>query len=171
MVGAVRPSSKSLAKKMLRNIDIKSSKIIVEYGPGTGVFTRYIHKEMNPNSKLYVFELNEPFYKILKEEYKNEKNVRIINDSALNIRSYLKEDNEEFVDVIISSLPLMNFNQMLTMRILKTAEAVLKPKGMYIQYQYSLSAKKLLGKIFDLNSIQFTAINLPPAFIYTCQKK
>ena len=45
MVGSVRPSSRFLMEKMLQNIDFENSKIIVELGPGTGVFTYEILKK------------------------------------------------------------------------------------------------------------------------------
>ncbi|RFC55148.1 class I SAM-dependent methyltransferase [Brumimicrobium aurantiacum] len=170
-VGAIRPSSRSLAKKMLKNVDFKNSDVIVEYGPGTGVFTRKIIDEMNPNATLYVFELHKPFYEKLKKEFDQHKQVKIINDSAENVRKYIEEDNNKYADVIISSLPLTNFDQKLTMRILKSAEIALKPQGYFIQFQYSLNARKLLLKIFTSTSIQFTINNLPPAFVYTCKKK
>lgn len=170
-VGAIRPSSKSLAKKMLKNVDFKESNVIVEFGPGTGVFTRRIIEEMNPNANLYVFELHEPFYIKLQKEFENDKRIQVINDSAANVRKYLEADKKEFADVIISSLPLTNFDQKLTMRILKSAEIALKAEGQYIQFQYSLNARKLLNKIFNSISVQFTANNLPPAFVYTCKKK
>jgi len=170
-VGAISPSSKSLTKKMLKNVDFKNANVIVEYGPGTGVFTRRIIESMNPDAKLYVFELHEPFFVSLKKEFENDKRVQVINDSAVNVRKYLELDNKKYADVIISSLPLTNFDQKLTMRILKSAEIALKPEGQYIQFQYSLNARKLLIKIFSSISIQFTANNLPPAFVYTCKKK
>lgn len=170
-IGAVRPSSKSLTKKMLENVDFDLSNTIVEFGPGTGVITRQIVLKMNPKATLYVFELHVPFFDSLKKEFEGLDNVKIINDSAVNVRKYLEEDHKEHADVIISSLPLTNFEQKLTMRILKSAEIALKHEGLYIQFQYTLNARKLLNKIFSSISIQFTAINLPPAFVYTCKKK
>ena len=170
-VGAIRPSSKSLGNKMLKNVDFKSSDTIVEFGPGTGVFTRRIIKKMNPNAKLYVFEFHEPFFKKLHKEFKENPNVQIIYDSAENLMKYLEADKKQHADVIISSLPLTNFDQSLKAKILEAAETALKPNGNYIQFQYSLNARRLLVKTFDSVSIQFTANNLPPAFVYTCKKK
>ena len=40
MVGAMSPSSRFLAKKMLESVDFESARIIVDLGPGTGVLTR-----------------------------------------------------------------------------------------------------------------------------------
>lgn len=44
-VGAVLPSSKYLTTKMIENVDFNYSSCIVEYGPGTGVFTERILKK------------------------------------------------------------------------------------------------------------------------------
>ncbi len=38
-VGAIAPSSRYLADGMIQSIDFNSAECIVEYGPGTGVFT------------------------------------------------------------------------------------------------------------------------------------
>ncbi len=39
-VGAIAPSGKNLALKMMEPIDFNNAKVIVEYGPGTGSFTK-----------------------------------------------------------------------------------------------------------------------------------
>ena len=67
MVGAVSPSSRFLGEKMLCNIDFSKEKIIVELGPGTGVFTDMIINRMAPDAKLLVFELNDNFFESLNE--------------------------------------------------------------------------------------------------------
>ncbi len=38
-IGAIAPSGKALAKKMIQPIHFEKAKCIVEYGPGTGSFT------------------------------------------------------------------------------------------------------------------------------------
>lgn len=170
-VGSAWPSSRFLRNKMLKNVDFDSSKVIIEYGAGTGVFTREVHNKMSSDSQLIVFELNDYFYKNLIKEFKDSPNVIIINDSAENVMVHLREHTEKPADVILSSLPLTNFDDTLTSNILEAAKEVLRPKGKFIQFQYTLNAKKILQKIFTLTSIQFTPINIPPAFVYTCQKK
>ena len=62
MVGALAPSSKFLAAKMLNHLPIEKASIIVELGPGTGVFTNKIIKRMAPNAHLIVIELNDIFF-------------------------------------------------------------------------------------------------------------
>ncbi len=171
MIGSIIPSSPALRKKMLENIDFSKSSVIVEFGPGTGVFTRQLHKKINKDSLLLVFELHKPFYERLKQEFSEYDNIKIINDSAEKVREYLAHYEKEGADIIISSLPLANFKKDLTTNILEAANNSLKEKGYYIQFQYSLKSKKLLQQVFSLVSIKYVAINIPPAFVYLCQKK
>src|SRR3989338_7901463 len=65
MVGAMSPSSPFLAKKMLKSIDFKTVRVIVELGPGTGVFTRKMLEQLHPEGVLLVFELNDNFMQLL----------------------------------------------------------------------------------------------------------
>lgn len=170
-IGSVWPSSSVLRKKMLKHIDFDNCNIIVEYGAGTGAFTKQLCKRLKKDTTLLVFELHQPFYENLKVELSEYSNVILINDSAANIEEHLLKLNIDKVDVFISSLPLSNFEKSLTQEILEASEKVLKTNGMFLQYQYSLSAKSILKETFNLNNIEFTPINMPPAFIYLCQKK
>lgn len=170
-VGAVKPSSKALGKKMLAPINFLNAKAIAEYGPGTGVFTKMITDKMNENAVLLVFELHEAFFNKLEKQFQDHPNVHIINDSAENIRKYMDLYDIESLDAIVSSLPLTNFNNTLTLRILKRAHQSLKGGGIYVQFQYTLNARKILKRIFNGVRINFTPNNLPPAFVYSCVKK
>lgn len=169
MVGAMAPSSKYLAKKMMENIDFKAANVIIELGPGTGVFTDEIISQMNEQSHLLVFELNDVFYDVLHKRI-NDPRVHIIHDSAEHIEKHLSAYNLEKADVVVSSLPLAVFSEELRSNVLKASYDSLHTHGKYIQFQYSLQAKKLLKKLYPKVSISFTPFNFPPAFVYTCDK-
>ena len=166
-VGAIKPSSKTLGKKMLHHIDFKNDKIIVELGPGTGVFTDLIIEKLAEDGILYVFELNDHFYESLKNRI-DDPRVHLIHDSAEHIKKYMKKD--EKADAVISSLPLMNFPSSLRHALISEAHDSLKDNGKYVQFQYTLQSKRTLSKYFNTIKVNFTVKNLPPAFIYTCQK-
>ena len=51
-VGAVAPSGRGLARKMMEPVDFKQASVIVEYGPGTGSFTREILSRKSSETKL-----------------------------------------------------------------------------------------------------------------------
>lgn len=167
-VGAVAPSSKFLAKKMLGGIDFNNTKCIVEFGPGTGVFTRKAIEKMSNDCFLLVFETNEAFYIKLKQEI-NDPRVLVLNDSAEKIGEILKEQNQPKADVILSSLPLTVFPKELKESILSASLDALKKDGIYVQFQYSLNALKLLKGKFNSVKLAFTPINMPPAFVYRCK--
>lgn len=167
MVGAVAPSTRFLAEKMLENVDFKTAKTIIELGPGNGVFTEIMLERMAPDARLYVFELNDEFHKLVSEKITDSR-AEIIHDSAENIADYVPEAGS--ADAVISSLPLMVFPEKLRAKVVSAAHKALCDSGKYIQFQYSLQSKRYLEGIFDDVSIRFTIRNLPPAFVYTCSK-
>ena len=167
MVGSVSPSTRSLGKKMVEDIDFENVRLIVELGSGTGVFTDIILSKMHPDARLLVFELNDDFVKSLRERI-DDSRVEILHESAEFIKNHLSED--EKVDLFVSSLPLMNFSNRLRINIVRMSHNLLKAKGKFVQFQYSLQSKKLLEAVYSKVSIKFVLKNLPPAFIYTCKK-
>lgn len=167
VVGAVSPSTRFLGEKMIENVDFDKSMYLVELGPGTGVFTDIIIERMHPDAKLLVFELNDSFYNSLAKRI-DDPRVQVIHDSAEFIEKYMDEGKK--VDVVISSLPLMVFPEDLRKSVIQVAYDSLRPKGKYIQFQYSLQSKKLLESVYNDVTVKFTMKNFPPAFVYTCNK-
>jgi phosphatidylethanolamine/phosphatidyl-N-methylethanolamine N-methyltransferase len=168
-VGAVAPSSRFLVKSMCDKIDFENSKVILELGPGTGVFTKEILKRALPDATIILLELNENFYKLLKETFTDPR-VEVLYRSADEIDVVLKERNIEKVDAILSSLPLTVIPAEVKEKIVSQSYAALKVGGTYVQYQYSLNAKKLLTATFGKLKMGFVAINVPPAFVYLAKK-
>lgn len=169
MVGSLAPSSRFLAAKMLDHVPIKDAKVIVELGPGTGVFTNKILEKMGADTQLIVIELNDDFFNALDKKL-NHPNLHLKHDSADQIGHFINELGFEKADVIISSLPLANFPSDLRNKLLITARKFLADQGKFVQFQYSLQSRKALKKVFNSVKLNFTALNLPPAFVYTCSK-
>lgn len=166
-VGAIAPSSKFLMKKMLKPVNFENAKCIVELGPGNGVFTKGILDRMRSDAVLFSFELNETFYEHIKRDI-NDHRLVLLNESAEQIGNVLKEHGIEKADYIVSSLPLAVIPNDIKLKILDSAVEFLSKDGQYIQFQYSLNAKKLLEERFDSVKIDFTPANIPPAFVYKC---
>ena len=169
MVGAVAPSSRFLAHKMLNHLPLSTAKVIVELGPGNGVFTKRIIKEMGENTQLIVIELNDLFYEELSSTIQDPR-VHIFHDSANKIGDFIKQIGQDKADIIISSLPLANFPEDLKTDLLDSIHNSLDEKGTFVQFQYSLQSKKAIKKRFEKTKITYTPFNLPPAFVYSCMK-
>ncbi len=95
--------------------------------------------------------------------------MHLIHDSAEKISEYLAQHGVTKADAIVSSLPLANFPGELKERILTESKAAMDENSIYVQFQYSLNAKKIIKDIFRSVNITFTAVNFPPAFVYTCR--
>ena len=169
MTGSVVPSSRFLSKKMLESINFKDAACVVELGPGTGVFTRELLRRMPETSKLIVVELNETFLENLKSSI-SDKRAIFIHDSAEKIEQFLQHNGVEQADYIVSSLPLSTIPANIRKAILTSAYNSLRPKGEFIQFQYSLHQRKNLKRIYSNVSIGYTPLNFPPAFVYRCVK-
>lgn len=167
-VGSFFPSSPILASKIVKHIEFKKSKLIVEVGPGTGVFTKKILKKLNKDAVFIAFELNEKFYQKLKNEI-NDPRFVLINGSAEDLESYLFKYGHSEVDYLISSIPLSNFKGKKIVALLHSFRNLIGKKGTFIQFQYSFNQKRLFHKMFSNVIMDFTQFNIPPAFIYVCK--
>lgn len=167
-VGSVAPSSRFLVKKMTDPIDFKMARVIVEFGPGTGVITDEILKRMSDDCKLYAFEINKEFAENLSQI--KDKRFKLIVDSAEKVEEYLSKDGISNADYVVSSLPLAIIPREIEYNILRAASRALRKGGSFIQFQYSLASRKKLKEIFHSIKTNFTPINIPPAFVFTCEK-
>ena len=167
-VGAILPSSKHLAVKMIENIDFCTANCIVEYGPGTGVFTDIVLKMRKRGNLLLLFESNNKFFILLKEKYKNIQDLYIINDSAECIGKYMAMHHIPWVDYIISGLPFASLPQGVSANILKQAKMHLRQDGRFITFQNTLLKKKFIGQYFNKIEIKRELRNIPPAYVLCC---
>jgi len=170
-VGAVLPSSKYLANKMIKNINFDDAQYIVEYGPGTGVFTDKILQQRKKNTVLLTIERDAQFYKLLKEKYKDESGVYVVNDSAENIGSLLQEYDIPNADYIVSGLPFASLPRDVSAAILTQTQKCLKSGGRFITFQYTLLLKDMLMSYFHETIIERELRNVPPAYVFCCTKK
>lgn len=163
VIGAVAPSSRFLAAKMLKPVDFTNARTIVELGAGTGVFTKRILKRMHRDAHLHVFEIHQPFLEQLGGI--KDKRMKLVPERAEQLSKHVAQ-----ADAIISSLPLMAFPAPTVRKIIAEVKKSLKPGGVYVQFQYGLKNKTLLKQHFDDVGIDFTPLNIPPAFVYRCRK-
>jgi len=167
-IGAVVPSSDRLARKMVSSIEFDTAKCIVEYGPGTGVFTDKLVERKNEDTILVLIEYNKEFCKQLEEKYKEDDNIILINASAENIDKYLKEYNINKVDYIVSGLPFASLPQNVSNKILENTIKILEKDGMFITFQYTLLRKKFITKYFKKIDLEKVVCNVPPAYVLKC---
>ena len=168
-VGAVLPSSKKLAKKMVESIDFGTAKCIVEYGPGTGVFTEQILAKRLPDTTVILFEMNDEFCNLLARRFGTMQNVNIVNGSAVNVGAKLTELGLRYADYVVSGLPFASLPHEVTVNVLSQTKEHLAPGGQFITFQYSLLKRGTIGRFFPNIETVRELRNVPPAYVLRCR--
>ena len=168
-IGSIIPSSRFLIKDLLKNIDFKNATCIVEYGPGTGCITLEILKKARKDAKIFCFEINKKLYKYLKENIKDERLI-IINESAENIKKSLKKHKISKVDYVVSGMPFSTIPDNKKHIIIQETKSALKANGKFVIYQFLNNFKNHLSSYFSKISTGYVTLNIPPCFVYICEK-
>jgi phospholipid N-methyltransferase len=165
MVGSIIPSSKTLIRKMLREVDWAKTKLFVEYGPGVGTFTRPILDRLAPDATLVTIDTNPDFCDYLKRSISDSR-LQIVNGSAADVGEILTQLGFDKADYIISGLPFSTLPAGIGPAIAKaTAEAV-RPGGAFLVYQFRPAVRHIIEPFFDRVDHAFEPINVPPAQLW-----
>ena len=167
-VASVTKTSKYIVEKICNKIDFSEKQIIVEYGPGTGAFTKYLLEKMNQDSKLIIIETNKEFVENLNKI--NDSRLIVIYGSAENIQSILKANNIAKVDYIISGIPFSFLKKPAVINIIKQSKDILDDDGGFFIYQVSAKIEKHLKEFFPHVSKDFVLNNIPPLHVYEARK-
>lgn len=171
MIGAIAPSSRYLAAEMIRGLDLGHSNAVLEYGPGSGVFTDAILPRLGKHTKFLPIELNDDMAAAFEKRHPR---VKLIHDSVEHARRICDEHGIDQVDYIISGLPWASFPESLQVRILDGVTKVLKPGGTLVTFGYHVGTLMPAGKRFARLFRQYFATtsrtpviwrNIPPAFV------
>ncbi len=172
-VASITPTSPVGVKKVCSKIDFSRNNLIVEYGPGTGVFSEYLLQHMGKDSRLILIERNENFHSILKEKIKDPR-VMLFQDSAENVLETLKTVKKSTADYIISGIPFSFLDSELKSRILSNTHRALKKGGKFLVYQTCFQTNNHLNvhlqRYFPTVHSNYEMVNIPPLRTYEAIK-
>jgi phosphatidylethanolamine/phosphatidyl-N-methylethanolamine N-methyltransferase len=175
-IGAVAPSSQALCQRMLEWIAWDQVRVVVEYGPGTGVFTERIVSMAQPGTVIIAIELNPDFAMELKRRYPG---VRVYQDSVIKVSDVCDREGIAEVDAVVSGLPWALCSQADQQRYLEAMLTVLRPSGQFVTFAYLQGLLLQAGRRFqhtlrqtfaDVTSSRTVWLNMPPAFVYRCRR-
>jgi|SRR5581483_2075804 len=168
MLGSIIPSSRFLIRELLKPVDWAQAKVIVEYGPGVGVITTEVLRQMRPDAVLIAIETNPDFVNYLRESIRDER-LHVVQGSAEAVDEILRRYGKSNASYVISGIPFSTIPGPVRERILqKTCEA-LKPGGSFLVYQFSSRVLEDLQRIFRYVRRQFEPLNVLPAHLFFCQ--
>ncbi len=172
-VASITPTSQFGVRGLCGTIDFKQTRVIVEYGPGTGVFTHYLLRNMRSDSKLIAIERNRDFGSFLKQTI-HDPRIKIFNDSAENVIDTLSACKESAADYVISGIPFMWIPDDVKDKIIESTYKALKPGGKFLVYQTCLQLdchlKVHLEHVFGPVHARYEIRNFPPLRLYEATK-
>ncbi len=169
MLGSLIPSSRFLVDRLLRKVDWKRARTIVEYGPGVGTITGRILQRMSAHTRLVVFEMNEDFVAYLKRAFPD-KRLHVVHGSAERVQRELARLKIDGADYIISGIPFTTMPVALRETIMRESRRALKPGGSVLVYQFTRAVLPYLKTHFDHIDQDFEPLNILPARLFYCRR-
>ena len=171
IIGAIAPSSHTLANAMMEPIDFETAECIVEFGPGTGVFTEELLRRRKNKTTIILIEQNKDFCRMLKQKFKGSPNLFIVHASAEHADSILQKYNLNNADYIISGLPFTSLPKEISLNVFRAAKKIIGKNGTFITFQYTLLKQNFFGEHFRFKNKLHILFNLPPAYVFVLKNK
>ncbi|MEL6821210.1 MAG: rRNA adenine N-6-methyltransferase family protein [Calditrichota bacterium] len=175
-VGALAPSSKTLASKMVTDLDLGAGDSILELGPGTGAVTRQIHAILPTETTYLGIEREPKFVKLLDKRFPD---LNFITGTAERAKQLCKQEQCPPAKAIISGLPFSSLPGQVREEIISSIDQLMTSGSIFRTFQY-VHAYPLPSAIKFRNEMRsrfghhrrskVVFKNLPPAFILTWQR-
>lgn len=167
MLGSFMPSSRFLIRTLLEELDFARARVIVEYGPGVGTFTREILERMRPDAMLVALETNREFVHFLQGSIADPR-LHVVHGSASTVRAALQARGAAHADFVISGIPFSTLPAAECEAVLQATRSVLQPNGAFLVYQFSPMVLASLRRVFSQVRRRFQPLNMPPAQLFYC---
>jgi phosphatidylethanolamine/phosphatidyl-N-methylethanolamine N-methyltransferase len=165
VTGAIAPSGRALARTMVDTVgEVADGRVVLELGPGTGVFTRELVRRF-PRARVVAVEVNDVFASRLAAAVPG---VTVVTGCASRLDAHLASLDLGPADVaaVVSGLPLLSFPGDLPQRVLASIAGVLRPGSRYVQFTYSERAwRRFDAAGFRRDPHRRVWRNLPPAVV------
>ncbi len=165
-VASIIPSSRTLVRRVLSKMDLSQPRVIVEYGPGEGCHTREIVRQMHPDSKVILFELDPELAQHLEDQFRHDQRVTILNRDCALLPQELHQRGHTHCDYIVSGIPFSILDPEKKRALLRSTYDCLAPHddAAFVIYQYT---NELVGhcRHFPRVESEYCLRNIPPSFV------
>lgn len=136
--GAILPSGRQLAAALTRHVaSTPEPRRILEAGPGTGAVTQRLLSQIGPADHVDLVEWNPAFVELLQERFRRDPLFQPAAERCRVIHDRLEAlPGTGQYDLIISGLPLNNFEAELVESILGALGRLARPGGMISFFEY-----------------------------------
>jgi phospholipid N-methyltransferase len=174
-IGALVPSSATLARTMVEGVDWSRVEVVVEYGPGPGAITSAI-LPLVEGKRFFAIELNEAYADRFRRNFPQ---VPLYRDSVSNVVEICRAQGVDRIDCVMSGLPWANFSQRVQEEILDATFEVLADDGQFVTFAYTHGLALPSGRRFrqklderfrEVKRSRVVWLNTPPAVVYHCRR-
>ena len=175
-VGAVAPSSASLAEVLASVVPSGSARAVVELGPGSGVVSDAIGRRLPADARHLAVEIDTDLAGHLRA---TRPRMEVVTGDAADLTKLLADSGLTEADAVVSGLPWTLFPDEQQRRILGQVADSLSAGGAFTTFGYlharpmgsARRFRRLLHETFD-EVIVSAAVwrNFPPAWVYICRR-
>lgn len=161
---------------MLEPISFAAARTIVEFGPGTGAFTREIAARLSPGCRYLGIELNPNFVRELRAAFPR---LDFAQGDVADLARILAKNGIDSIDAIVCGLPWAWLSPGVQEAVFSAMDETLVPGGMFVTFGYLqalvLPGARVLRRLLPRHfaEIRYSRIvwgNFPPAFAHICRK-
>jgi phosphatidylethanolamine/phosphatidyl-N-methylethanolamine N-methyltransferase len=165
-VASIVPSSKTLVRRVLNKIDFNLPRVIAEFGPGEGCHTREIVRQMHPESRLLLVELDPELARHLERQFADDPRISVFNTDAAELPNLLLDLSLEYCDYVVSGIPFSILEISKKRELLRCIHRCLAPAyhAAFVIYQVT---NELVGhcRHFPRIESEYCLQNIPPMFV------
>ena len=177
-VASVWPSSRFLARAMLRGVALQPGDAVVELGPGTGSFTQEIVRllDRTTGSGYLGIDRDPEFVAVLRARFPH---LEFVEADADTLAAQLAARPHLRPRAVVSGLPLVAMPKPLVTAMLETIREALLPGGTFRTFSYAHTVvnpaswwlRRQMRAVFPHFVVRGPVVrNLPPALVFqaTC---
>ncbi|GIH48817.1 Phospholipid N-methyltransferase [Microbispora rosea] len=176
VVGAVAPSSRSLARALTAVVPTNGPAVVVELGPGTGAISEAIRERLAPGSRQLAVEIDPGMVAHLRRARPW---LDVLQGDAARLGALLGERGVSRVDAVVSTLPWTLFPEDVQESILREVGRVLRPTGAFTTVTYLPAVplararrfrRRLRAAFDEVLTTGPVWRNMPPGLAYVCRR-
>lgn len=162
--GAIARSSRYVVRAVLDLIANRKLSQIIEYGPGDGVVTKELLKQLSVDGRLLAVEIDQKFFETLRSV--RDPRLQVVNGTIQDVSRNTEAHGFHKVDLVVSSIPFSSLSSSEREEVVCLTKKILAPGGMFIIFhQYSSIMARPLKKYFSQVEVRFEPRNFFPCFI------
>lgn len=162
-VASVMPTAGYVVRRICSRLDLAAARVVVEFGPGLGAFTRELLARLRQDAVLVGIETNADF--ALRLAAMGEPRLRVVHGSADDLKAVLRSQRLPKADLVLSGIPFSHFDEARTSALLEDVRDVLAQGGRFVAYQCTAQLRAPLQRIFGDVRVERQFFNLPPLVV------